>query len=685
MQAQRSSRRSPPPPGQPGGAILGHALLSGTTLAALAGGFAAATAVLVATTLTRDEEERRRIGLLDVAALGAAATIAVALSRGALDPSSVASGNTALLLVLPGLVAFVVAAALGRLLGPAMRAADRLTRRGSVSLRLGVLSLTRAPARTIVGCTFVTVALGLALFAASYRATLARGAADQAAFQVPLDYRVSEGPRLVLPLAAAPASRYDDVAAGARAFPVLRTTAAVPGSGSSVLSPTVLGVPSGALARLRWRSDFSPLSRAEIVRRLSAGGTPRLRSVAVPPGVRRVTVTARLRGIDVTAGLAVVDARGRVSVLPLGRVHGAATLTARLPAGGLRVVGLQLGLPESEVFTLAHDEAEGHVSLAPAGTIDLGPLVAGGRVLTRWRGWRLPVGGTAAPTATGTRIRFAFPDTGLKLAFRPVEQTDGRPMPVVASPEIARAAGGVGGTTVLDFQDAQVDARIVGVVRRMPGVPADAGPVVVADAAWLSTAIDANAPGEGTPGEIWLSAPHDAGAVGRALRRPPFSSLVVESRTAVERGLAGDPLAHATAVALGAAGLVALVLAVLGFWVGIVSELRDEHSDFFDLEAQGVAPAGLRRQLRTRGAILLALGVAGGIGLGALLSTLVVSVIRVSGTTGVPEPPLRLDPDWLVSGLGVLALSVAALAVAEGASLAAFRGPRPEHASWSLE
>jgi FtsX-like permease family len=258
-------------------------------------------------------------------------------------------------------------------------------------------------------------------------------------------------------------------------------------------------------------------------------------------------------------------------------------------------------------------------------------------------------------------------------------------MPVVVSPDVARAAGGVGGTTVLDFQDTHVDAKVVGVAKRLPSVPPDTGPFVLADGPWLSTAIDSNAPGEGSPSEVWISAPRDGGTVGDALRHPPFASLVVASRSADERRLVGDPLAHATAVALGAAGLVALVLAVLGFWVGVASELHDEKSDFFDLEAQGVAPAEMRRQLRVRGVILLALGVAGGLGLAVLLSRLVVSLIRVSGTTGVPEPPLRLDPDWLVGGLGIVALLLAALLVAEGASLAAFRGTRPERASWSLE
>jgi hypothetical protein len=258
-------------------------------------------------------------------------------------------------------------------------------------------------------------------------------------------------------------------------------------------------------------------------------------------------------------------------------------------------------------------------------------------------------------------------------------------MPVVVSPDVARGAGGIGATTVLDFQDTHVDARIVGVASRLPSIPADSGAFVLADAAWLSAAVDANAPGEGTPAEVWISAPGSGSAAGQALRRPPFAGLVVRSRAAIQHRLAGDPLAHATAIALGAAGLVALVLAVLGFWVGVASELHDEKSDFFDLEAQGLPPADMRRQLRMRGVILLVVGFAVGLALALLLSRLVVSLIRVSGTTGVPEPPLRLDPDWLVAGLGIAALMLAALVVAEAASLAAFRGSRPERASWSLE
>ncbi len=669
--------------GQPVGSILGHSLLAPWTVAALLGGVVGVTLVLGATTLTRDDDSNpRRVQLADVAALGAAVTVAVALSRGAVDPDSVTTGNTVLLLILPALVCFVVAVVLARLLGPAMRAGERLTRRRSLSLRLGVLALARAPSRTIVSCAFIAVALGLALFAVAYRATLSRGAADQAAFQVPLDYTVSEGSKLVMPLDAAPLRSFP----GAHAYPVVRVSATTPGAGAAVLSPTVLGLPRAAIRSLRWRSDYSPLPLQTIARKLAPQGEPRQEGIALPPGARTVTTTARLRGSDVVAWVVVEDARGRLSLVRLGRVptH-AQRLEARLTPGATRLLGLQFALPESEAFMLAHRDAEGEVSVVPSGEVDLGPLVADGRVVTDWRDWTLSTGGDVLSRADGARVRFSFPDTGLHLVLRPVQPTDGQLMPVIVSPDNARAAGGIGGTTVLDFQDTHIDARIVGVARRMPSIPADTGPFVLADAAWLSTAINSNAPGEGSPTEVWISAPGDDGSAGEALRRAPFSSLAVASRAAEERKLAGDPLAHATAVALGAAGLVALVLAVLGFWVGVVSELHDEKSDFFDLEAQGLAPADMRRQLRMRGVILLTLGLAGGLALAMLLSRLVVSLIRVSGTTGVPEPPLRLDPDWLVGGLGIAALLLAALLVAEGASLAAFRGSRPERASWSLE
>ena len=672
----------------PAGQILGHTLLAAETLAALVSGWLVTTVLLTLATFMRDgETDSRRIRLLDVAALGAAATIAVALSRGALDPQSLSFGGTALFLLLPVLVCFVVAVVLARLLGPVMRGAERLTRHSRISLRLAVLALARAPSRTVAGCAFVAVALGLALFAAGYRATLVRGASDQAGFEVPLDFTIAEGPRLVRPLDAASLKRFEAVGGGAAAYPIVRLSATTPGLGSTVLSPTVLGVPAGALARMYWRSDFSPLQRRTLAQRLTRAGELRPAGVRVPAGATTVTVADHGRGRALDLRLTVEDQRGRVSTLPLHR-KGPHLLSARLPSPRLRVLGLQLMLTTLEQFFLAHRETEGQVSAAPSAMLDLGPLRAhAGRrswAVTDWRGWRLPSGGSAVRSDGRVRITVAFQNTGASLAFRPKEPTDGRLMPVVASPDVAAAAGGVGSSAVLDFQDVQVAARIVGVATRMPTVPSDSGPFVLAEQSWLSTAINATAPGRGSTDEVWLSA-KDEHAAATALQRPPFASLDVSSRSRIEHRLATDPLAHATELALGAAALVALLLAVLGFWVGILSELRDERSDFFDLEVQGLPPRGLRAQLRARALMLIAVGLAGGVCLGLLLSRLVVSLVRISASTGFPEPPLRFDPAWVATGLLVAALFVLAVAVAEGTSSAAFRDPRPRRTSWSLE
>src|SRR5207248_10490782 len=141
---------------------------------------------------------RGGVRLLDVAALGAAVVVAVGLARGGLDANTLATGGDAtLLLLLPGLVSFVAAVVAGRLIGPLMRAAERAARQGPSALRLALLALARAPSRTVATTAFLLVSVGLALFAASYRATLERSARDEEAFAVPLDYTLSEGSQLV--------------------------------------------------------------------------------------------------------------------------------------------------------------------------------------------------------------------------------------------------------------------------------------------------------------------------------------------------------------------------------------------------------------------------------------------------------------------------------------------------------
>jgi ABC-type lipoprotein release transport system permease subunit len=106
------------------------------------------------------------------------------------------------------------------------------------------------------------------------------------------------------------------------------------------------------------------------------------------------------------------------------------------------------------------------------------------------------------------------------------------------------------------------------------------------------------------------------------------------------------------------------VLAAVGVLLGVVGDRRDESGDLFDLSAQGVTPAELRRHLLLRAQTVAALGIAGGVAAGAVVSALVVAVVAVTAGAGTPLPPLALAFDW-----PLVIVALACLAV--GSTLAA--------------
>jgi hypothetical protein len=245
--------------------------------------------------------------------------------------------------------------------------------------------------------------------------------------------------------------------------------------------------------------------------------------------------------------------------------------------------------------------------------------------------------------------------------------------------------GGSGALT-LDFGDTTVPAQIVGVANRFPAAAPNGGAFVVADESRLSTALDADAPGTGTPGELWLSAPPQALAgLQRQLGRPPFDRLQLASQRGLERALASNPLARGIELSLLAAAALALALATLGLWATASSDLHDERGEYFDLEAQGVPPVVLRRQLWLRSFVVLALGAAGGVGVGLLVSRIVVYHVRTSASATLTEPPLVSVTSWLPAAVAFLVVAAAAAGGVALAARAAFRGDTPERSAWSLE
>ena len=651
------------------GAILAHSVISWRGLLLAAGIVLAATAAV----LLSFRAGTARLGALtftavDAAAVGAAITVAVALARGAADTGALAqeSGTGAVLLVLPALIAFVGAVLVGRLLAPALGLLERYGGAGPASLRLAALSLARNPGRAVVATAFLVVSLGLAFFAATYHATLVRGQHDHAAFTVPADDVVSENLLTLVPvLQAASPGRIARAVPGTRVIPAVRLSANVQRL-SGVQSVTALGLPAASLPLLRWRSDYTSDSPARLAKLLQPSRSVALQGVRVPDNARRLTLQVRGRG-DVLAVRAVVVTRfGTARGIPLGTTS-SRVLRGRVPpdARGGRLVSFIFDLTGQGLHGVPN---AGVNTLTPAvGSLRFGPLRVDGRSIalpsSRWTG-------TNGITIVGPgRLRYIVA-AGTVAQFRARQPTDSGPIPIVVTAPLAAAAG-PGGVLPLEIGAGTINGRIVAIARRIPTIAGDA---VLADTSTLATALDADAPGAGATNELWLDAPRgQEQRLDAALRKPPFNVLQVLSYRRVLAAQESDPLARGTLYTLVGAAVVALGLALLGLLLGVVSDIRDERGELFDLEAQGADPGTLRTHLRLRSAFVAVIGALGGLATGAVLAALIIALVTLTAGAGTSQPPLVLAVDWPVVLLGLVAFAAATALLVVWATRRAFR------------
>jgi hypothetical protein len=616
------------------------------------------------------------ISVLDVAGIGALAAVAVAFAAGGADAESLASsgGTSLVLLLLPGLIALAASVVLARLLVPALRLAERAAPRDWIGPRLALLSLARSPGTATVAVVFVSLSVGLAVFAATYRSTLERNEADRAGFDVPLDYSVRRDPTLAgrppeaPPVGDAYAARFD-------AVPVVRRTGEVPSLERR--RAVVLGVPAEALSRLRWRDDFSDESPRELAGRV--GGEPvALRGVAIPAGARELRFPLTVRGDPIRLSANIRAREGAFLVVALGEpeTNRATVQRAALPAaaaGGL-LVGLNVEFPSGEEFTAAH-RATGN---APAldvfrvGVLRLGrPLVVGTNgarpLAIDYRDWVGSTGdrpgGSASPHAIDLRYLLTQ-EQGFRL--RPRQETDWAAVPVIASTGLARAAGGSRVLPVF-VGTARVNVRIAATARLFPSVPGD---FVVADRSRLETALNTAVPGSALADEAWVAGP---AGLGPQLARGGPVPVRVSSRRTLEADLRADPLARGSLLILAASAAAALALSLVGLALMVAVDLRDEDGELVDLETQGLGPPGLRRHLHLRAAAVVLAGLVGGLAIGIVLALAVLKALAVSANSTEPVPPLQLDADWALLAVAFVAFVGLAVAAAGFLTRSAFR------------
>ena len=641
---------------EPVGAILSHSLLTWRGLAALAGAWLVSTLLVAALVAVPAGAH-----LADVAAVAAVGALALVLAGNG-------SQSTAQTILLAPLCALAAGVLVLRLSGLVLMAGERAARRGPVALRVAFVGLARRPTLPSLWVAFVAVAVGLGGFALCYRATLERSAADQAAAAVPLDALVSPGPSFARPLTLATLGRWSALAHGV-AWPVRRNQATFVSGDASVTVPA-LGVPAAALAHLHgWRASDASVPLRTLAGRLAPAGPVRAPGPVLPARARWLSMRTGHSQIAATVTADLRDAGDTIHQVSLGEAGAKpASLRAKLPAirnGRWELAGLELDEPAGLQATNGHQNGENIAAgTQAAGTVRLGAvsfLDAGGRAISHvtaagWRGVGAASGARAGSVGT---VSLHFTDSGEPGIVRPPQPSDTQPVRVLVDPATAAAAG-QGGTLALNIDGEPVAARVAGVARRFPTVPAGSAGFVVADEQTLAAALDAQLPGQGQTDELWISSRHLA-PLRVALATPGLASLQAQYRPTIEQGLRDAPVARAVLGTLVAAAALSGALAIVGLLAALLGPARDLRTES-DLSEQGASPRAVRAQRRLEAIIASTLGVLAGAVIALLLARLAGTTIRAVAALAGGSPPLvTVDPAaelilWSAAGLAALAL-----------------------------
>lgn len=543
----------------------------------------------------------------------------------------------------------------------------------------------RRPLIPAILAGFLAAACALGVFAVSYSASLGQSAADRAAAQVPLDFRVSPSTRISTPgdvidvgalRAAAP-----DVTIG----PLTSTAVSVASGTPRARSTNLVGIDAGTLLAM----DDLPvtsgtgLGPAELVGLLrtstSTDQRPRLAA-----GTVRFAASGMSSDVDVALWIELAGGAQRaVRLQPSAAAAPATELTARIPSPAT-VVAVEITESAAHLMHRQHGVGEGDTDRAQAaGTLVLGAAApasgsaaptSGGAANTGWT-W---VGWTAAhaeitDAADRISVRYRIGDQRVVVvppaAPGAIVGSEQQPLPMVVDPGTASAA--VDGTLSVAVGGARIVGRIVAVAPFWPGL---SGPFAVVDRAVISRIVSSEAPGTQPVTQVWLAAPAaQLPALRAALAESGASAATITARSTVEDALRADPASVRTILMVAIAAIVALLLAAVAAAIAVRADHDGSAPEQLVLELNGLRPNRLQSLLLGRSLGAGVLGIAVGCAAGLWAAQLGVPALAGSAAT---VPPLRIVGQVGASFIAVVALTGAAVA-AVIAARTLFRGPRP--------
>ncbi|MET8749951.1 FtsX-like permease family protein [Streptomyces sp. NPDC004667] len=577
-----------------------------------------------------------------------------------------------------------------RLLPFAARLGGRVAARGrGLGPALVGWQLARRPQRATGPVLLLVLAVSSGVLALGQHSAWSASQRDQADFATAGGLRVTGGD--LAPMGRG--GRYAALPGGDRIIPVIHTEVALPDRKPGRL----LALDSRAAGRLPLRADlrdgrpmaelFAPLAVPPAA--TAAGRAPGGDGIDLPGTPRRIDldVTVTAPTAPATSGrpslaLLLRDRFGLTYRTPVTALpeNGDGTVSVRLDpltgsplgsaAGPLAIVGVAMSygaepawFDSSTVADVAGDLAVRRVSLS--GTPD-GPGVPVAATAPDWN-LRTPEVSEGVPAAA---LRPAGPDL-LRLHY---EGRPGVPVQISLSPGgppaelrgvatrgfLAAMGASVGDNVSVRLGVTTVQVRVTAAVGSLP-VAGDTALAVDLNAAARRLAA-ADAQDLPIADEWWLPAaspgdPEPARAAA-ALRAGAGSQKVV-LREEVAGALLRDPLSAGPQAALAALAVACAVLAAIGFAASAAASGRERAREHAILSALGASRPRLTGTAAAEACLLVGLGTAVGVGLGAAIVHLVVPLTVLTPAARRPVPGVVVDLPTTQTLL--LALAVAAV------------------------
>ncbi len=615
-------------------------VLGGTAFAASAA-IVLAGVLIMTITASRSQRSGARLGFaqrsrLDLVLVAIAAFGVWQLGRDtSLLTGSSGLGVDPLLVAVPGLTLLAAPALVLRVVPQAGRLIEfALRRRADAATWLGLRSFTARHRGQAVSSILLVVALGLLVFAVAFGATWRRSQLDRASHVVGADI-VATPQRGAAAHPAPFGEGYADVGGVIASAPVVKRnlTSSAPSGGGSLLavgpSFDLVALDRNTLLGDRLRVQSLPSVHGEFGVALPGNLTSLIIDVAEAPAPGMLEVALR-------------DGNGVLHTMN-GRFEGPSSVPLEPTHGGQVDGGSNLTLIGAKVTS---------DSGSPAG-VTLGSLLAandlGDRVvLVPWE--EVPVDDESRG------VRF--------VAGAPAHDVD---IPVLVSRSFAEAAlVSTGDLFNHVFAERRREFRVVGVIDRLATIhPSD--PLVVMDLANMTTLTYLASGFVGGPDEWWLSSPGDNAAQAvPGVRVTAPETMAVRTEVAEELLLDPIPLGLISVSLLGsilAGGFVAVTLGS-----ALVTSIDKRRPELASLRLVGMTPRQLSKGLATEHAVMLLVSGAAGVGLGVVISQLLLGSVTLGSDGTAPVPPVLVVlprlPVAMVASTALLALVALAAAVA---------------------